>query len=137
MCARKYIRFTSPFRARQTRGALTGVFQPAYALRDGYRPIGGEAAAPWLRRAIAEEIAWFCDELDKPSRFGVVTRKSKRPYAGVCWFRDEAGECLTHANTLAALVEEGGVPIERHETDAPGQIVFRDDKQIVAIPEWR
>jgi hypothetical protein len=42
---------------------------------------------------------------------------------------------LVHAFTLAALIEEGGVPIERIWTRDPGQILYRDDYQVVAKPE--
>ena len=69
-----------------------------------------------------------------PDRFGVVTRKSNRRYGGVCWFRDDARDCIAHAYTLAALLGEAGVPVTRLKTDAPGDIVYRDAHQIVAMP---
>jgi len=134
MSPQKYIRFVSPYPCRWIPGAQRGFFYPAYCLRDGMRPRGGEVAPDWLRGAIGDEIAWFCDYLDAPDRFGVVTRKSPRAYGGICWFRDDAHTFVSHAHALAALITEAGVPIERVEAARPGTIVFRDNHQIVAIP---
>ncbi|MEL6372204.1 MAG: hypothetical protein AAFY84_14440 [Pseudomonadota bacterium] len=129
MCAQAYIRFIAPFRAFGNPKNAAGFFRPAYDFRNGRRPAPG-----WLRDAIAEEIAWFCDYLPVPHRFGVVTRKSQRRYAGICWFRDDAHETLRHAYNLAALVEIGDVPVTRVIAYNPGNIVYRDAQQVVAIP---
>lgn len=128
MCATFYIRFATSRPASASRGATDGVFRPAY---DAAR---APEVPEWLRGAIREEIDWFEDHLAIPRRFGVVTRKSRRAYAGVCWFRDDARECVRRADMLAALVEAAGVPIARLVSDAPGDIVWRDENQIVAIP---
>ena len=42
---------------------------------------------------------------------------------------------VVHAYTLAALIEECGVPIERIWSRDPGQIIYRDPFQVVAKPE--
>lgn len=122
-----YIRFVAP-RALRSARADCGIFGPAYAFRDS------RTTPSYLRDEIAREIAWFCDRLPVPQRFGVVTRKSRRPYAGICWFRDDARDAIAHADTLTALLGECDVPIIRIATAQPGDIVYRDDMQIVAMP---
>lgn len=128
MCARLYVRFISPRPLRHI-CADAGIFGPAHdAMRD-------EATPHWLRSAIADEIGWFEQRLAVPTRFGIVTRRSRRPYAGVCWFQPEAQECIARAYALKALVDEAGVPISVATTRAPGDIVWRDMAQVVAIPD--
>lgn len=123
-----YIRFVTPQRVAAARGAACGIFRSAYACWEDRRN------PQWLRRSLREELDWFNENLLVPNRLGVVTRKSNRRYGGVCWFRDEAQECIAHAYLLSALMGEAGVPITRVATDAPGDIVYRDDHQIVAMP---
>lgn len=127
MCAMLYVRFIAPVALSRAR-ADAGIFGPAYAARRS------PTVPEWLRGAIAEEIAWFEERLDVPERFGVVTRRSARPYAGVCWFRPEAQEPIAHAYALKALLDEAGTPIRVATSAAPGDIVWRDASQIVAIP---
>ncbi len=110
------------------RGATLGIFAPAYGFRNR------EQTPEWLRAGLAEEIDWFERNLDVPGRFGVVTRRSPRPYAGICWFRSDAREAIRHADAIAALLNECGVPLARIVSEAPGEIVWRDDQQVVAIP---
>lgn len=131
MCAAYYIRFATDRAAPWTRGATFGLFGPAYEARDS------GALPDWLRAAIGEEIGWFEANLAVPSRFGVVTRRSDRAYGGVCWFRDAARDAIRHADTLAALVIEAGAPLTRLVSESPGDIVWRDDQQIVAMPRRR
>jgi hypothetical protein len=119
--AARYLRFTSA-RPLEWAPADAGIFGPAYFVRDS-------AAAPaWLRDSVAREIDWFCEHLDAP------TRKSRRAFAGVCWFRPEARACIGHAHALAALLRESDIAIGVLETDDPGEIVYRDRAQIVAMP---
>ncbi|MEL7486603.1 MAG: hypothetical protein AAGJ87_05210 [Pseudomonadota bacterium] len=123
-----YMRFTTPYAAAKTRGARHGIFGPAYWVwRDGSQP-------DWLRAAIRDDLDWFNDHLPVPYRFGVVTRKSHRPYGGVCWFRDDAGAMIDRARRIAALLDQAGVPVTRLRARAPGDIVYRDPWQVVAMP---
>ncbi|GJL96041.1 MAG: hypothetical protein DHS20C05_24460 [Hyphococcus sp.] len=118
-----YIRFVTPRLVREARGVPAGVFRS-----------GMNGAPDWLRAAIRDEYRWFNDNLRVPNRLGIVTRKSNRRYGGVCWFRDDARDCITHAYALSALLNEAGVPVTRIKSDAPGDIVYRDPQQIVAMP---
>ena len=118
-----YIRFVTPRVARAARGVPEGVFGARF-----------REAPDWLRAAIYDEYDWFNDNLCVPHRFGVATRKSDRSYGGVCWFRDDARDCIAHAYALSALLGEAGVPVTRIKSAAPGDIVYRDAHQIVAMP---
>jgi hypothetical protein len=122
-----YLRFTAPGAVTRARVA-PGLFGPAYAL--WWDRTDDTPALLALRR----ELDWFDDRLPVPRRFGVKA-KGRTWSDGVCWFRDHAREMLAHAFTLAALIEECGVPIERIWTGDPGQILYRDPFQVVAKPE--
>ncbi|MEO0614057.1 MAG: hypothetical protein AAFY83_12165 [Pseudomonadota bacterium] len=137
-----YLRFVTPHRAygavcghmrAEGRHVAAGLFQPAGAIaRDGRQPV-------WLRRALREQFDWFNTHMPVPNRKGVVTRRSYRPYTGVCWFRtDNTGgntcDAIARAAIIAALLGEAGVPVVRRHTRTPGEIVYRDDFQIVAVP---
>lgn len=126
-----YLRFVSPRPADRGRGHY-GLFQPAYGI--AYAPETPEA----LRTAIWAEIDWFCDKLPAPHGGRFWVKSKKRWYAeGICWFRDTAREMLAHAHVLASLLREEGVYVTRIETEVPGQILYRDDWQIVAKPGER
>lgn len=127
MAAQFYVRFIAPRRLRTAR-AYAGLFGPAYAATRA------QSVEDWLRAEIRREIDWFEDHLAVPRRFGVVTRRSKRSHAAVCWFRPEAQDQIAHAYALKALLELAGMPIAVTRSAAPGDIVWRDTAQIVAIP---
>ena len=84
--------------------------------------------------ALRRELDWFNDRLPVPKRFGVKAR-GRWWSDGVCWFRDDAREMLAHMQALVSLVEECGVPVERNWTRDPGQLLYRDRWQVVAMPE--
>ena len=127
-----YLRFTVPSAhgGTVTRARLApGPFRAASHLYwDGEHEIDPVLIA--LRR----EIDWFNEHLPVPRRFGVVA-KGRWWSDGVCWFRDSAGEMLALAFTLAALIEECGIPVTRSWTRDPGQLLYRDHWQVVAKPK--
>lgn len=125
-----YLRFTAPYwRNGVTRARVApGLFGPAYDLwRDRTEDTPSLLA---LRR----ELDWFNKWLPVPKRFGV---KAKGVWwsDGVCWFRADARDMVGHAFTLAALIEDCGVPVTRNWTRDPGQLLYRDRWQVVAKPE--
>lgn len=120
-----YLRFICRVR-NDGSGLETGVFQPAYAI--AYGEIDVEF---WHWKEIRQTLDWFNDNLDRPSRLHCPRRKA-RDRSGVCWFRPEAERHISLARYLAWLVTEAGVPVWEVRTVHPGEIVFRDDHQIVA-----
>ena len=127
-----YLRFVSPVPADRARGHY-GLFRPAYGVARARETPDG------LRCAIRAELDWFEDKLPVPPRWRFDVKSKKRYYAeGICWFRADTGyrarEMLAHAYVLVSLLREEGVFITRLETEVPGQILYRDDWQIVAKP---
>lgn len=127
-----YLRFIAPAapgRRLVTRSRVEpGLFGPAGDLWWSDTPLSPTLVA--MRR----ELDWFNQHLPVPTRLGVRARRV-RWNDGVCWFRDSAREMLRHAHVLASLIEDCGIRIDRICARDPGQILYRDDWQVVAMPE--
>lgn len=104
--------------------------------RSEYHPREDPTLPEWLRVPIEEHYAWFNENLPIPRRFTVVSRR-RRIYAGICWFRPEAREHIVRARELARLIAEAGRPTATLKARHPGQVLYRDDFQIVAKPDTR
>ena len=123
-----YVRFVGPWRGR--RGARLGMFRAAEWTVDDSRV--HEA----LRLAVDEQLDWFSANLPVPKRrFFLVKSCGQWLPDGICWFLDDAREMLARAFALAALLGECGLPVTKVATRRPGQILYRDQYQIVARPE--
>jgi len=131
-----YLRFTSPWEAsvylRGGKDVHRGIFGPAYDIKYGRT----HEVATYLRDAVTHELKWFEDQLPVPrgGRFYVKSKKRWRA-VGICWFRDDAREMIARAFGLRALLAECDVLISDLHTDRPGQVLYRDDYQIIAKPE--
>lgn len=90
----------------------------------------------WLRLAAKEHYAWFNANLAVPRRFTVVSRR-RHVYAGICWFQPSAREHIARARELAMLIAEAGHLTTMVNTRHLGQVLYRDDIQIVAKPDAR
>ena len=128
-----YLRFTVPTAhgGTVTRARLApGPFRLACNLYWN-----GEHDSDPVLLALRRELDWFNDELPVPKRLGVKARR--RWWSdGVCWFRGDAREMLAHMEALVSLVRECGVLVEHNWTRHPGQLLYRDRWQIVAMPDW-
>ncbi len=113
-----------------SRRPATGLF------RARYHPQDDPFLPEWLRAPINEHYAWFAEHLPVPRRFTVVSKR-RRIYVGLCWFRPEAREHIARARDLARLIAEAGHPTAALKTRHLGQILYRDEFQIVAKPEVR
>lgn len=123
-----YVRFVSPLRAGNRTGAY-GLFRGAMGA------VYHEDTPTCLRDAVELELDWFNEHLPRPRYSDFEIRSRKRWYAdGICWFRDDAQEMIARAFVLAGLLRDCGVNISKLATDRPGQILYRDDYQIVAKP---
>jgi hypothetical protein len=89
-----------------------------------------------LRNAVHEQLDWFAANLPSPKR-RVFLVKSRGVWLsdGICWFLDDAREMIARGYALAGLLGECGVPVTRVATRTPGQILYRDEYQIVARPD--
>ncbi len=124
-----YIRFLVPGRPVRA-GVDCGLFRPAGAVAYDRR-----TPEP-LARAIEHELDWFNAELPVPRRAAFLVKSRKRwRDEGICWFRDDAREMIARAYALAALLGECGLVVTKRATRRPGQILYRDDWQIVAKPD--
>jgi hypothetical protein len=123
-----YVRFIVPAGGR--RGTDRGMFC------DVRSWILDSRAHMALREAIRAEYEWFNATLPVPKEraFLVKSRGIWLP-DGICWFVDDAREMIARAFGLAALLGECGVAVAKVATRAPGQILYRDEYQIVARPE--
>ncbi|MEM6731423.1 MAG: hypothetical protein AAF658_07690 [Myxococcota bacterium] len=119
-----YLRFTTESQNRSSR-AFEGIFGPAYHARSD------PSVQYALRREIAERIDWFERNLRVPP---VV--KTERFRTGICWFSSGASEHVGMARELSNLLETAGVLMQCHRTVSPGDILYRDEIQVVARP-WR
>jgi hypothetical protein len=114
---------------------LTPDRRPAPGLfRSGFRLDDDPTLPDWLRHAAREHYDWFNEHLPIPRRFTVVSRR-RHVYAGICWFHPTAREHIARAHELALLIAEASRPTEMVTTRHPGQVLYRDEIQIVAKPE--
>lgn len=123
-----YLRFVSPLRSC-VRDVNLGIFQCACEYRDN------NEYPDFLRTAIREELEWFNEHLPCPETqfFGVKSRK-RLVSVGICWFKCDAHEMISHAFALRTFLGECGVGIATFGTHNPGQILYTDDFQIIAKP---
>lgn len=109
--------------------------RPHGLFRSDFRPRGAELPE-WLREPVEELYVWFNKNLAIPRRFTVVSRR-RHVYAGLSWFRADAHEHIARARELAQLIAAAGHTTAMLKTRHPGQILYRDELQIVAKPEAR
>lgn len=124
-----YLRFVTPGRGPE-RGVAPGLF------RSGHAWDCIDVAPDYLREAIEDEYKWFNAHLPIPDCTAVRSKGVWR-YVGVCWFKGQHKETIAHAWTLAALLKDAGAQIHLLKTKTPGDIIYKDDMQVVARPrEW-
>jgi hypothetical protein len=116
---------------------LTPGRRPAPGLfRSGFHPDDDPALPNWIRQAAREHYAWFNVNLAVPRRFTAVSRR-RHVDAGICWFKPTAREHIARARELALLIAEADHPTAMLTTRHLGQVLYRDDVQIVAKPDAR
>ena len=118
-----FVRFVTDMRDAESLSSQ-GVFSAAYALLESTMLDRHEHE--WL----TDTIDWYKANLPVPRYF--AQRKASR--FAICWFRTSAQEKIQRLWDLVHLLKEHGVYIRAIRTTRPGEIVFEDDYQIVAIP---
>jgi hypothetical protein len=120
---RVYIRFVC-FQLVENQRNRLGLFQALDEARDN-------AASPdWALREIGELYGWFKQNLAVPKTFGSWSR-------GLSWFKSPAQDHIAQMHRMKTALEACGVHVEVLTTRSPGDVVFEDDHQIVAIPRGR
>ncbi len=109
-------------------GAETGLFGHAGDIKYEVLQV-----PTWIRREITAELDWFNSNLDAPEKLERSAGRRGKVY-GVCWFRPGAGEAINRARYMAWLMTEAGYPALELRRDHPGEIIWRDDLQVVAKP---
>ena len=81
-------------------------------------------------------LKWFAANLGTPERFNRSRSKGfdRRNARGVSWFRESAGEQISKAHQVAALLRKYGYDVFEVRTKRPGFVVYSDKHQIVAEP---
>lgn len=124
-----YLRFVSPLREGR-RGMYYGIFQATIECRDN------EETPFYLREAIRKEFGWFKKHLPEPAEHAFARPRCPHQWPiGICWFRSEAREMINRAYYLSTLIGECDMVITVLKTRHPGQVLYKDKYQIVAIPE--
>ena len=121
-----YIRFAQLARDPAIRAA-PGVFQAARHLPRFDRD-------DWRHHEIRRLYRWFNRELEVPA---ALSRRMSRygERRGICWFRDDAGRYINEARYLAWLLSDVGIPVREMRSPGPGVEIWRDDAQVVVVPE--
>jgi hypothetical protein len=101
-----------------------GVFAVAYELR--YRDKLSRDESELLK----EILEWFQTNLPVPRCFA-------RDPRAVCWFTPDAGEPLTRMWELVSFLEAKDISVRMYKTKDPGARLYRDEYQVVAIPQSR
>lgn len=123
-----YIRFVvagdsdNPWRA-------TGVITEARILRDkgkleSYEVDVVEAAFEWFNLHLP------CPPFRENHESGAWTKDA------VAWFLPEAKEAIASMWDLVAILKEYGVPVQIFRSQHCGEIVYRDNYQVVAETPW-
>ncbi|RYD32129.1 MAG: hypothetical protein EOP85_22055 [Verrucomicrobiaceae bacterium] len=103
-------------------GRPTGILVAAHALRDGNR-ISMEDEK-WLR----EKLLFFNTHLKIPACL-----KEPENRKALSWFRQES-KMIPKVWDVKALLEEYDIFIDVVSTRTPGNVIYQDGHQIVAIP---
>jgi hypothetical protein len=108
----------------------TGLFQAAAELRDS------PDISTQDRETLKEQLAWFSEHLEKPTRFNRTSSKGhyRRATKGISWFRDTAREHLARMHELKRIIEANGRPVTLVQEKRVGYVVYEDEFQVVAEP---
>lgn len=115
------VRFVSPLFCIESQARL-GVFIASSHLLDSGR------LDSFYEEELSGVWAWFNEHLPFP------WKKSFRDGRGICWFKDEAEECIARLWSLVAILRENGIPVEFIQARNPGWWSYEDRYQVVAIP---
>ncbi len=123
-----YIRYVLAWRDPDSR-VEAGFFRAAYDVASA------EGRVPeWIRAELRSELNWFDAQLPVPYRVCRIFKR-RRAIHGICWFRPHAGEAIGRARYVGWLMTEADVPVREIRASRLGEVIWRDDHQIVAKPD--
>jgi hypothetical protein len=88
----------------------------------------------WLCTQLQEHLDWFNAQLRVPRVLSRERWRGRHGAQALSWFRPEAREHISRAREFARLIGEMDSLTAEIKTLYPGQILYRDDFQIVAKP---
>lgn len=111
-------------------GVADGVVRTAYALKNDPQVSIND------RESLAEQLAWFSNNLPVPKRFNSSRSKGyyRRKTRGIAWFRDNAREHITRMYEIKRVLETNGHIVHLVQEDRIGYIVYSDEAQVIAEP---
>lgn len=124
-----YLRFIVS-RQHPNTGVADGLFSVAYALRDA------DETPSVDREFLAEQLAWFSENLPVPKRFNRSTSKGyyRRRTRGIAWFRDNALTHISRMHEIKRVLEANGHVVYIVREDRIGYVVYEDAVQVIAEP---
>jgi hypothetical protein len=108
----------------------TGIFASARILRDDGR------LEDYQESVVEAAFTWFNENLPCPP-FAENRRNGTWSANAVAWFDSKAREPISHMWDLVAGLKEQSVRVSMIRARYPGEIVYRDNHQIVAETPWR
>jgi hypothetical protein len=104
---------------------LTGIITEARVLRDD------GVLEPYEVNLLEETYRWLDDHLPCPP-----FRRSRWPKQAVCWFKDDAGDCIGRMWDLVFLLHQHGRAVRVLKSRRPGRVLYEDAYQVM-VEEWR
>ena len=124
----RFIRFV--LAKHRASGFEAGVFTLAYKLRDSPDLDAAD------RALLAEHLAWFDENLERPTRFNRSKSKGfyRRNTRGIAWFKDCATEHLERMHQIKAILERYGHAVAMLSKSRVWYVIHDDRFQVIAEP---
>lgn len=121
-----YVRYESPI--SDSRGENIGIF----ALANDLAWSGRLSTSDWSWWRSSND--WFNAAYTDPATVDPTLFDKTRTPAVTCWFKSTASHLLDRIPGYLTLLDRYGVAWTVRGTSEPGQILYHDDVQVVAVP---
>lgn len=122
----QFVRYQAVF--PNDRGTYPGVF----ALTNGLAHAGALSAPDRAWWRVAND--WCNDAYPDPSAIDPSVYDRTVHSTAQAWFKSTALHLLAMVDEYVALLHRYGVPCEQIRTNDPGEILYEDEVQVVAVP---
>ncbi len=82
---------------------------------------------------LRENLAWIEDNLRRRPHFQVPTEEDTLNFP-MSWLKDSAVEHIQRMDQIREILEDNDILVEVLQVEEPGQILYEDDYQVVAVP---